>query len=304
MAELWEYTPWACHISRRASVGLALVVAFALTFPVSQFAQAQTYTVIHNFTGEDGADPLAGLTIDRAGNLYGTTYRGSAGYGAVYQLAHTGSGWVLNPLYSFTGGSDGALPYGRVIIGPNGTLYGTTAEGGNNSCSGGCGAVFSLRPQPTTCATPPCPWAETVLYRFTGTDGAGPSGDLVFDQAGILYGTTFIGGGMGGNDGAGVVYKLTAAGVETVLFDFPETGCTVGADPFGGVIFDTAGNLYGTTRSTGAFGCGNGVVFQLSPSGSGWIENVLYTFQNGNDGRPSFCRPDQRPEGQPLWSHQ
>src|SRR5271165_1096627 len=276
---------------RAATAPLALAIVLVLTPVVTQSAQAQTFNVIHNFTGgQDGANPLAGLTIDRGGNLYGTAYRGGAGYGTVYKLAHKGSGWTFNPLYAFAGGSDGAHPYGRVIFGGNGTLYGTTSEGGNSSCSGGCGTVFNLKPPATACKSALCPWTEIVLYRFTGTDGAGPSGDLIFDQAGSLYGTTYVGGGMGGPDGAGVVYKLTAAGVESTLYIFPETGCTDGADPVGaGVVFDNMGNLYGTTRSTGAYGCGNGVVFQLSPSGSGWIENVLYTFQNGSDGGLPFA---------------
>ena len=285
MTKLLAHASWVCRLRRLEAVGLVWAVAAVLTLAFAQLAQAQTFTVIHNFTGTDGADPLAGLTIDRGGRLYGTTYSGGAGYGTVYMLAHNGSGWSFNSLYSFTGGSDGDRAYGRVTFGPNGTLYGTTSQGGNSVCANGCGTVFNLKPPPNAiCGNAPCPRAKTVLYRFMGTDGAGPSGDLVFDQAGNVYGTTFIGGGMGGNDGAGVVYKLTTAGVETVLFDFPETGCTAGADPFGGVIFDTTGNLYGTTRSTGAFGCGNGVVFQLSPSGPPWIENVLYTFQNGSDG--------------------
>ncbi len=267
------------------SYGYALAIVLLLAIAVTQSAQAQTYNVIHNFTGADGSDPLAGLTIDQGGKLYGTTYAGGAGYGTVYMLAHNGSSWSFNSLYSFAGGSDGARPYGRVAFGRNGTLYGTTSQGGNSICANGCGTVFNLKPPPNAiCGTAPCPRAKTVLYPFTGTDGAGPSGDLAFDQAGNIYGTTFIGGGMGGNDGAGVVYKLTTAGVETVLFDFPETGCTAGADPFGGVIFDATGNLYGATRSTGAFGCGNGVVFQLAPSGPPWMEHVLYTFQNGSDG--------------------
>jgi uncharacterized repeat protein (TIGR03803 family) len=287
MANTRHHWTWISCVSLRAgAIGLALASMFVLTVVATQQAHAQTFSVVHNFTGADGADPLAGLTIDRGGNLYGTTYRGgSTGLGTVYMLAHNGSGWNFNSLYSFAGGNDGAKPYGRVIFGRNGTLYGTTSQGGNSSCSGGCGTVFNLKPVPASvvCAGL-CPWTETALYRFTGTNGAGPSGDLVFDQAGNLYGTTYVGGGMGGPDGAGVVYKLTAAGVESTLYTFPETGCTAGADPFGGVIFDNTGNLYGTTRSTGAYGCGNGVVFQLSPSGSGWIENVLYTFQNGTDG--------------------
>ena len=206
----------------KTSYGCALAIVVLLAIVVTQSAQAQTYTVIHTFTGADGADPLAGLTIDRGGNLYGTTYGGGAGSGTVYMLAHNGAGWIFSSLYSFAGGNDGAHPYGRVLFGRNGMLYGTTSQGGNSICVIGCGTVFNLKPPPNAiCGAAPCSRAKTVLYRFMGTDGAGPSGDLVFDQAGNVYGTTFVGGGMGGNDGAGVVYKLTPAGVESVLYDFP-----------------------------------------------------------------------------------
>lgn len=86
-------------------------------------AQVQTYSIIHNFTGgDDGATPRAGLTIDAAGNFYGTTAEGGTGYGIVFELKRSGSGWVLTPLYSFTGGNEGAHPWGRVAIGKDGTL--------------------------------------------------------------------------------------------------------------------------------------------------------------------------------------
>ena len=102
--------------------------------------------------------------MDKAGNLYGTTYEyGTAGYGTVYQMKHKGSGWTFNSLYSFAGGSDGANPVARVIFGPNGTLYGTTKYGGT-----GYGTVFNLRPSGAACRTALCLWTETVLYRFGG----------------------------------------------------------------------------------------------------------------------------------------
>ena len=109
----------------------ALAIAFLLVV-VATPAQAQTFKVIHNFSGgQDGASPNAGVTLDRAGNLYGTAYGGGIGAGTVYQLKHKGSGWTFNPLYSFHGG-DGAYPRARVIFGPNGTLYGTASGGGAN----------------------------------------------------------------------------------------------------------------------------------------------------------------------------
>src|SRR5271166_1623673 len=186
-------------IARAATAALAIATVFALTVVLTQSAQPQTLKVLHSFTGGgDGASPGAGVTMDQAGNLFGTTASGGIDdNGTVFRLSKRGSGWVLNPLYLFLGGSDGATPYARVVFGPDGSLYGTTYDGGGDGCSGyGCGTVFNLKPPATACKTALCPWTETVLYRFTGgSDGGEPSyGDLVFDQAGNLYGTTYYGG--------------------------------------------------------------------------------------------------------------
>ena len=135
-----------------------LSLAIILTLVVAQSAQAQTYTVLHSFTGgQDGANPWAGLSMDRAGNLYGTTFFGGynqgycdpGGCGAIFKLARKGPGWVFSPLYSFQGNNDGANPQARVSIGPNSVLYGTTFAGG--SWNGG--TVFSLRPPAAACKT-------------------------------------------------------------------------------------------------------------------------------------------------------
>jgi len=270
-------------------------VAF-LMIVLTTAVHAQTFTVLHAFTGQqDGGSPASGLTMDRAGNLYGTTAFGGpsgscfkgGGCGTVYKLTHTNSGWVLNTLYTFLGGFDGALPQARVIIGPEGSLYGTTTGGGKASCSGdnytGCGTVFKLSPPPTACKAALCPWTETVLYRFQGsTDGANPLyGDLLFDQAGDLYGTASAGGVPScadlGTNGCGVVFKLAPSNGqwnESVLYSF--TNSPDGALPHGGVIFDSAGNLYGTT-----YWGGNsiyGTAYELSPAGSGWAESILHSF--------------------------
>jgi len=246
---------------------------------------APTFKVLHNFTGgQDGGNPIAGMTI-RGGNLYGTASDGGTGYGTVYQLKHTGSKWIFNLLYSFTSGNDGANPAARVIFGPNGTLYGTTAQGGTY----GYGTVFNLRPFPSVCKTALCPWMKTVLYAFEGgTDGAFPEGaDVLFDQAGNIYGTTYNGGN---DDGDGTVYELMPQGsgwTESVLYRFSGSD---GNRPDAGLIFDPSGNLYGTTTVGGDLGCnvvyqpGCGTVYELTPSQSGWTENILYQFQNGNDG--------------------
>lgn len=233
--------------------------------------QAQTYTVLHNFThGADGAYPDAGVTLDKAGNLYGTASGGgTAGYGTVFKLVHVGSGWTMVPLYSFTGYADGANPLSPVTIGPDGSLFGTTI-----GLYDGQGTLFNLKPPPTRPPTVLSPWKLTVLHTFTGKNGDGDQplyGPLIFDPSGNLYGTTQF----GGTSYLGVVYEETPYGngwIENVLYSFglPTNG------PLSGVVRDTAGNLYGTTADGGA-------VFELSPSGSGWVATILHTF-TGKDG--------------------
>ena len=253
---------------------------FVSTVIATAIAQAQTFQVIHNFTGgQDGANPFAGVTLDKAGNLYGTTYNGGDGYGTVYKLSHKGYGWTFNPLYTFAReGSHGANPEARVLFGPNGTLYGTTGFGGI-----GYGTIFNLSPFPTVCKTSLCPWTEAGLYAFPGHPGGnGPSfGDLLFDQAGNIYGTT----GNGGASDLGAVFEVSPSGsgwTENVLYSFcSQPNCADGVFPWSGVI-ENAGNLYGTTYEGGS--SGYGTVFELSPSGSGWTEKVLYSFQGGEDG--------------------
>jgi len=292
-------------ISRATTAALAMATVFALTFVLTHSAQAQTFKVIHNFSGGgDGGVPTAGVIMDEAGNLYGTTCGSLCGYGGgnsgnVFKLTHKNSAWIINPLYTFSGGNDGGSPGATVVFGPDGNLYGTTYYGGGDGCGGsGCGTVFQLKPYPTACKTAICGWQETVLYRFTGgSDGATPGrGDLIFDKAGNLYGTAQGGGNQAGVcseiGGCGVVFELTPSNggwTESVLYSF--TGGSDGAAPPGGVIFNNIGNLYSTTTFGGnldcvnSWGLGCGTVFELTPSGQGWTENVLYTFQNGNDGR-------------------
>ena len=261
---------------------LALTIVYALTLVVSSATQAQTFKVIHNFSGgQDGASPYAGLTLDKVGNLYGTAYAGGIGYGTVYQLKPKGANWIFNPLFSFDG-SDGAYPEARVVFGANGTLFGTTSAGGPDAG----GVVYSLRPQARACATTICPWNETLLHSFTGggTGGWLPEfGDLLFDQAGNIYGTTYYGGNTGYNNGygAGVVFQLTPPGIwntENVLYAF---SISDGEFPTNGVTFDNAGNLYGTTSFAGLDA--SGTVFELMYPG--WAQQcTLSNFPNGNDG--------------------
>ncbi len=257
-----------------------LATLLTLVTGVASPARGQTFRVIHSFTGADGQSPYAGLTMDAAGRLYGTTYEGgSSNSGTVFRLVRSGSGWVLAPLYSFAGGSDGACPWARVIFGPDGSLYGTASQGGGAKGNGcherGYGAVFSLRPPATACKTALCLWTKTNVHTFGGKDGYQPIGDLTFDSAGNLYGTTYN----GGRDGVGTVYELAYNGVGwavNVLYTFSH-GETLFL-PSAGVTFDKAGNLYGTAEG------GFGGAFELTPSGGGWVYNEVYALHGGVQG--------------------
>jgi uncharacterized repeat protein (TIGR03803 family) len=254
---------------------VALALAFVLTLAVPGTVHAQNYQVLYNFAGgRDGAQPYAGLSIDRGGKLYGTTHSGNEGvnWGVVFQFRRAGTGWIFAALQLF----DGALA-ARAIIGPDGSLYGTSP---NNLDQYRSGYVFNLRPQLNACTTAICNWNATVIYGFSGgADGGQPRyGDVVFDAQGHMYGTTSVGG-----NGLGVVYKMTQSGgvwSEQPIYAF--SGTPDGATPFGGVVFDSMGNMYGATTQGGANGLG--AVYELSPNGGGWSERVIYSFTGGTDG--------------------
>jgi uncharacterized repeat protein (TIGR03803 family) len=268
---------------RPATAALAVAIVLAPAAAAPPAAQAQTYTVIHNFTGGiDGADPQAGLAMDRAGNFYGTTNGGGAkDLGAVFKLKYHGSAWVLSTLYSFGEVEfDGADPQGRVSIAADGTLYGTTITGESN-----VGTVFHLIPGAAAPKSALAAWNETILHKFSeqGIDGQEPQGDLLFDQSGNIYGTTFFGGGHGN----GVIYELTPSNgswTENILYAARNNGD--GMEARGGVISDAAGNLYGVFGYGGPDG--RGAVYELSPSGSGWTEQTVYGFTGGTDGEFPF----------------
>jgi uncharacterized repeat protein (TIGR03803 family) len=293
---------WTLRINR-GTAAAALTIAFALAVAMARPALAQTFTVLHSFAGEqDGGVPFAGLARDTAGNLYGTTFQnGAHGRGTVFRLAPAGSGWIFTALYEFAGGGGGGWPVAKPTVASDGTLYGTTLAGGLNDeeCPGngysGCGVVFHLRPQPTICKAATCPWVETVVHSFTGgfyqgTDGWNPRGEVVFDQAGALYGTTYYGGTETGNcsGGCGTVFQLTNSGgqwSENQLYSF--AAGVAGAYPAAGVIFDSSGRLYSTTSHGGGGAVcqgGCGTVFALIPSGGSWTEKILHAFQGGADG--------------------
>jgi len=260
---------------------------------------AQTLTVIHAFAGgSDGAFPFTGMSTDGRGNLYGTTTAGGKkgctsdqGCGTVFKLTRSGTNFVLKTIYQFQGNTDGWEPFARVVFARDGSLYGTTQYGGNQPPKTlGYGTIFKLTP-PTSDCHAPCWWTHTVLYRFTGgSDGANPGvGDLIFDAAGNIFGTTEAGGLVENScaqlagPGCGVVFELSPSNngwTEQVLYSF--TGGLDGDLPIGSVVFDPKGNLLGTASEGGT--SGYGTAFQLIPSTSGWREKSLHSFTLNSDG--------------------
>jgi uncharacterized repeat protein (TIGR03803 family) len=248
-----------------------LVMVFVTVLP--RFLNAQDTSIFRYFSfssAPDAAGPEAGVIRDGAGNFYGTTFGGGAfRKGTVFKLTRSGQEVVL---YSFTGGSDGASPFGGLIGDANGNLYGTTYNGGDLKCQFnalGCGTVFKVDAS----------GIETVLHVFEwGADGALPFAGLIRDGAGNLYGTTSV----GGTFNQGTVFKVDANGNEVVLHSFansPDAGF-----PQAGLITDGVGNLYGTTNSGGTFG--NGTVYKISTSGA---VTVLHSFGAQPDGRGPFA---------------
>ena len=255
------------------------VLAIVLT--ISPIAGAQTFAVLHEFTnGVDGVQPEGGLTLDRAGNLYGTvSIGGTQHYGAVFKMSHSGSGWIIDPLYSFTE-QDASYPIGGLAFGPDGSLYGTTSDDDGEY---GAGTVFRVRPQASVCKTSLCSWTETTLYSFMGgSDGSDPASTPIFDPSGNLYATT-----AGTPFGGGTVFKLSPSGggwTETVLHDFG-SGYDAASLAGTGLLMDSSGNLYGTWP----FNSNYGSIFELTPSNGGWTYTELYDFTGGSDGAHPLC---------------
>lgn len=223
--------------------------------------------------------PNGPMILDGAGNLYGTTAGGGQyGYGDVLKLTANADGsWTESVLYSFTGGKDGGYPgmewpqHGSLVFDGEGNLYGTTSAGG----ASGDGVAYQLTPKPDGS------WRERILHSFAGRPGKTPVAGLVFDRAGNLYGMTLA----GGSADAGIVFKLTPGSngkwMYNVLHVF--SGGKDGANPWGSLVLDAAGTLYGTTTAGGAYGGGN--VFKLILGSDGkWTERVLHQFTGGTDG--------------------
>jgi len=292
-------------------VGIGTV--YSLT-PPSSAGGAWTCAVLHSFAGSaagDGDQPNAGVVIGSGGVLYGMTPSGgtgpcNVGCGIVYSLtppASPGGAWTETVLHSFTGGGDGGYPYGGLVIGKGGVLYGTTELGGTGPCSSdisGCGTVFSLTP-PTS---PGEAWTEAVLYSFNGSpgDGAAPlAGVVIRAESGgqpVLYGTTLNGGtgscaGVGDSvfPGCGTVFSLAPPAspgepwTETVFHSFAGSPSD-GAGPASPLVIGGGGVLYGTTPYGGVatancLGSTCGTIFSVTPpaaAGGAWTESVLHQF--------------------------
>jgi len=329
---------------------IAVLVLLAGVLLVSAPAQAQNYgtpVTLHAFQGYDsgdGATPVGGLTIDSNGFLYGaTTYGGSAGYGTIFEVDPNDSQAPEMLLYSFSGGLDGAAPVSRIVFGQDGNLYGTTAAGETDDCLGigGCGTVFTMTRLAPPC-DPYCDWALTTIYSFDKTYGSDPYGDLVFDSANNIYGTTRYGGNGGGiitelnpteadcmannssatTYGCGTVFEIDYHGGRhpswttppTLLWQFDSSSyapsCGLGShgldgiEPYGGVVFDASGNLLGSTLIGGQSGSsyyGYGTVFQLTPPGTMWTEQVLKNLDGGTAGSYSFTTLSAQTRSGPFY---
>ncbi len=243
---------------------------------------AWSETILHSFgdTSQDGTYPASQLITGPGGRLFGATFEGgSSGYGTVFELDPPARGhgaWSETVLHSFAG-IDGSGPIGNLVADGAGNLFGASENGGASND----GAVFELTPP----ADGQSVWKTSVVVSFSYNAGTGvaPLAGVVFNGAGDLVGTTYA----GGKHGAGAVFVLhpSAHGETTwreqLVYSFVYDAKR-GSFPASGVIFDSAGNLYGTTQSGGKYN--NGIIFQLSPPAQGkpgWTENVLHAFAAG-----------------------
>jgi len=253
--------------------------ASGTVFKLSPTLNGWVQTVLYSFTsGADGGEPYKGVTLDREGNLYGTEVAGGSGSceggcGVVYKLTNSGGTWTQTVIHAFTGGNDGSGPGARVTVDPNGNVYGMTPTGG----AYGLGTIYKIHHEPNGT------WTFSVIHAFTGgADGATGSAGRMILRNGHLYGAATA----GGIYGSGVIFELTPRrGPQEWAFRriYSFRGQPDGSFPYGALLFDGSGNIYGTTYYGGANGIG--AVYKLSPRSIGeWNERVLYSFQEGSDG--------------------
>jgi uncharacterized repeat protein (TIGR03803 family) len=293
-------------MKRKTLLKITGLLAIGLVFGVNS-ARAQgadQETVLHTFVnGSDGSAPSGGLTFDTKGNLYGTSSAGGVGEfadGTVFEMTPAaGGGFTFQTIHQFSQATgDGSNPSSALVFDAAGNLYGTTPNGGGTS---DCGIVYELSPPTTTGGK----WKETILHKLDpdgNTDGCNPSGSVIFDQAGNLYGATYKGGGgvsnFSCNNGCGTVFELTPANgkwTEKILHRFTGEG-TDGQNPSSSPVFDQAGNLWGATYVGGdgdSSTCGDpdggvgvcGTVYELLPNANGtWSESTLYSFSDASTG--------------------
>jgi hypothetical protein len=277
--------------ARRAMVITAFLVAVFVVAPGADVVHGQSLSVLHDFGGSNGDRPSSGLTMDAAGNLYGTTQYGGilncdeggvAGCGVAYRLKKVNSRWIFYLLYQFPGINNFLPTYPLdITIGPSGVPYGVTWGGGSNDA----GTLFHLQPTPNGTSGANAPWLYHVDHNFgSGDDGAQPTTQVVFDPAGNIFGAAED----GGTGNLGVVYELTCSGggwTERILYNF--LGPPDGSEPHG-VALDGAGNICGTTISGGNQECyhnyGCGTVYELTQTGSSWTRTILHVFEESTDG--------------------
>lgn len=323
-----------CRLPRPVRNSLVRIALLLFLLDGTVLAEAQTFTVLHSFSGTDGTSPAYGSLIrDATGNLYGTTYQGGVpdgcfgyGCGVAFKLDPAGNETVLHTFTNSSG--DGWQPMGTLLKDSLGNLYGATVLGGANCGIAGCGTVYKLdvagnetilysfdfsvfgggETNPENIirdsvgnfygvavnggATYPnyhgavfkldTSFNETVFHNFSGPDGSTPYGALIMDSSGNFYGTAGAGGNLNGcsGNGCGVVFKLDPSGNETVLHSFSGND---GEFPNGGLVMDSAGNLYGTTVDGGSSGVGT--VYKIDPSGN---FSVLHNFSGQSDGGYPF----------------
>ncbi len=241
-------------------------------------------TVLYQFTGATGAQPQGSLALGAKGTLFGTTPLGGNGVndGTLFELLPPAAGqskWTEVLIRAFDNGVDGKSPAAGLLVGKNGTLYGALAAD-----TAGYGAIFAFTPPVTAKAT----WTEKILYNFKGgADGFAPSGSLISDATGTLYGTTLDSGPtVPFGAGNGTIFEMIppatgkTAWTKQTLYSF--TGAADGSLPLAPLLRDKGGALYGVTKG------GNGTVFKLAPPSTGkpsWVLTTLYTFRGGADGQ-------------------